>query len=210
VTGPVERDEHWELRGRLLKLGVSATTSTLGYRDTTINTGAGSIKVSFASPAQKALETLVLPDGRSYLEVKHGAGIIFMVAAPVELAESPESTVEVYRHVLSRIGIEPEFDTARLAPGVLARAEIRKDSVLYLFVSESNRIEDIEIRDKLTGANLKLTLPAMRTKLMLLDRATGAAIASYVGPEWPLSAHCPITEQRPFPDRLRPWPGPIH
>jgi hypothetical protein len=210
VTGPVERDEHWELRGRLLKLGVSATTSTLGYRDTAINTGAETIEASFASSAQKALETLVLPDGRSYMEVKHGAGIIFMVAAPVELAESPESTVEVYRHVLSRIGIEPEFDTARLAPGVLARAEIRKDSVLYLFVSESNRIEDIEIRDKLTGANLKLTLPAMRTKLMLLDRATGAAIASYVGPEWPLSAHCPITEQRPFPDRLRPWPGPIH
>jgi hypothetical protein len=57
--------------------------------------------------------------------------------------------------------------------------------VLYLFVSESSRDEDIEIRDKLTGANLKLTLPASRTKLMLLDRATGAVVASYAGPEWP-------------------------
>jgi hypothetical protein len=60
-----------------------------------------------------------------------------------------------------------------------------KDSLLYLFVSESSRNEDIDLRDKLTGAHLKLTLPALRTNLLLLDRPTGAVHASYLGPEWP-------------------------
>jgi hypothetical protein len=185
LTGPAERDEHWELRNRLRQLGIDANTATLDYRNTTIDTGDESIEASFASAAQKALETLVLPDGRSYMEVKHGKGEVFIVASPVELAESPESVAAVYRHVLSRIGIAPEFEAAHLAPGILVRAEILKDSVLYLFVSEASRDEDIDIRDTLTGANLKLALPALRTKLMLLDRATGAVLASYAGPEWP-------------------------
>ncbi len=185
LTGPAERDEHWEPENRLRQIGVDAATATLDYRNTTIDTGSGSIEVSFGSAAQRALETLVLPGGRSYMEVKHGKGTVFIVASPVELAESPESVAAVYSHVLSRIGIAPEFEAAHLAPGVLVRTEIWKNSVLYLFVSESSRNEDIEIRDKLTGANLKLTLPASRTKLMLLDLATGAVVASYAGPEWP-------------------------
>jgi hypothetical protein len=185
LTGPAERDEHWELRNRLRQLGIDATTATLDYRNTTIDTGDESIEASFASAAQKALETLVLPDGRSYMEVKHGKGKIFIVAAPVELAESPDIAAAVYRHVLSRIGIAPEFEAAHLAPCILVRAEVLKDSVLYLFVSETSRDEHVDITDRLTGANLKLALPALRTKLMLLDRATGAVLASYAGPDWP-------------------------
>jgi hypothetical protein len=185
LTGPAERNERWEPRNRLRQLGIDAATATLDYRNTTIAAGAEVIDVSFASAAQKALETLVLPDGRSYMEVKHGKGEVFIVASPVELAESPDSVAAVYQHVLSRIGIAPDFDAVHLAPGVLVRTEILENSVLYLFVSESSRNEDIDIRDKLTGANLKLTLPALRTKLMLLDRATGAVLASYAGPEWP-------------------------
>ena len=59
------------------------------------------------------------------------------------------------------------------------------NTVLYLFVSETSRNENIDLRDKLTGAHLKLTLPALRTSLLLLDRASGAVLASYAGPEWP-------------------------
>jgi endo-1,4-beta-mannosidase len=184
LTGPVERDEHWEPRNRLRQLGIDAATATLDYRNTTVNIGVEHIEAAFASAAQRALETLVLPDGRSYMEVKHGKGTIFIVAAPVELAESPSSASAVYRHVLSTIGIAPEFEAVRLPPGVLVRTEIMKDSLLYLFVSESSRNEDIDLRDKLTGAHLKLTLPALRTNLLLLDRPTGAVHASYLGPEW--------------------------
>jgi endo-1,4-beta-mannosidase len=185
LTGPAERDEHWARKDRLRQLGVIAATTMLDYRSTTIDTGTEHVEVSFASGSQKALETLVLPNGEAYMEVKHGKGTVFIVAPPVELAESPDSAAEVYRHVLSRIGIAPQFEAIHLAPGVLVRAETMNNSALYLFVSESARDEDVEIRDKSSGARIKLALPALRTKLMLLDRATGAVVASYSGPAWP-------------------------
>jgi hypothetical protein len=184
VTGPVERDEHWRPKDRLRQLGIDATSSTLDYRSATIVLGTESIEASFAMAAQRALETLHLADKQSYIEVRQGKGNIFLVATPVEFAESPDAAAAVYQHVLSQIGIVPEFEAAHLPPGVLLRPEVLKDSVLYLFVSESSADQDIDIRDKLSGANLKLNLQASRTKLVLLDRTTGAVLAAYSGPEW--------------------------
>jgi hypothetical protein len=57
--------------------------------------------------------------------------------------------------------------------------------VLYLFISESSEAHTAEIRDKLSGARIKLQIPALRTKLILVDRATGGVIATYHGPEGP-------------------------
>jgi hypothetical protein len=186
VTGPVDRDEHWQARDRLRQLGVDATSTAFDYRSTAIALGTKRIEASFATAAQRGLETLHLKDEQSYIEVKHGMGTIFIVAAPIELAESPDVATDVYQYVLSRVGIAPDFEAKQLPSDVLVRPEIFKDSVLYLFVSESSIDESIDIRDKLTGTNLKLELPASRTKLVLLDRATGTVIDAYNGPEWPL------------------------
>jgi len=185
LTGPVERDENWQLRDRLGPLGVIARTATLDYRTTTVQMGTESVEASFPAAAQRALETLEIEGGRSYLEVKQGKGTIFLVASPVELAESAEATVALYRHVLSETGIEPDFIVNRLPSSILVRPEVFKDSVLYLLVSESSADQVIDIRDKLSGANLKRKLPASRTKLVLLDRGTGAVLSEYEGPEWP-------------------------
>jgi hypothetical protein len=187
LTGPVERDEHWVIKGRLKDLGILATAATLDERSTSIDMGNESVEATFAANAQKAVETLHLPNGQSYMEVKLGKGTVFLVAAPVELAESPDVATAVYRHVLARAGIHPAFEAAHLCPGVMVRAEIRKDSIAYLFVSESSADQDIDITDKLTRANLKFTLAASRTRLMLLDRATGTLLASYAGPEWAIN-----------------------
>jgi hypothetical protein len=186
LTGPVERDENWQLRNRLGALGVRARTATLDYRTTAIQMGTETAEASFAASAQRAVETLEIEGGRSYLEVKHGKGTIFLVASPVELAESADAAVAVYRHVLSEVGIAPPFEVHSLPSGILVRPEVFKDSVLYLLVSESSADRAIDIRDKLSGASLKLTVPASRTKLVLLDRGTGAVVAEYDGPEWPM------------------------
>jgi hypothetical protein len=186
LTGPVDRDENWQPRNRLGQLGVSARTATLDYRTTTIEMGAESVDASYSAPAQRALETLEIEGGRSYLEVKPGKGTIFLVASPVELAESPQATAAVYRHVLTAIGIEPGFEVHDLPSGILVRPQVFKDAVLYLLVSESSADQAIDIRDKLSGAKLKLNVPASRTKLVLLDRGTGAVLAQYDGPEWPM------------------------
>jgi hypothetical protein len=185
ITGPVERDEHWQLKDRLEQLGVTARTATLDDRTATIQMGAESVEASFSAAAQRALETLQVDGGRSFLEVKQGKGTIYVVASPVEMAESPDATAAVYRHVLSEVGIQPDFEITRLPSGILVRPQVFEDSVLYLLVSESSADQMIDIRDKLSGGNLKLKLPASRTKLVLLNRAAGAVISEYDGPEWP-------------------------
>jgi hypothetical protein len=185
VTGPVERDEHWEMRDRLQEIGIKATTSSLNYRSATIQLGMESAEATFPIAAQRTLETLKLESGKSYIEAEYGSGHVFIVEVPIELTESPDVTVEVYEHVLSRLGIEPIFEADDLPQSVLVKPRVFRDSVLYLFISESSEAHTAEIRDKLSGARIKLQIPALRTKLILVDRATGGVIATYHGPEGP-------------------------
>jgi hypothetical protein len=53
------------------------------------------------------------------------------------------------------------------------------DSVLYLFMSESGRNEPIDVRDKLTGVEIKFTLPEQRAALVLLNKKDGRLLAKY-------------------------------
>ena len=67
----------------------------------------------------------------------------------------------------------------QLSVGVLARPTVFEDSVLYLFMSESGRDEPIDVRDKLTGAEIKFTLPEQRAALVLLNKKDGRLMAKY-------------------------------
>jgi hypothetical protein len=185
MTGPAERDEHWQLRNRLRKMGIQATTSSLIYRSTSIRMGTESVAADFPIAVQRNVESLKLKDGKSYLEVKYGKGRVFVVDAPVELAESPDATVMVYQHVLAELGIKPSFEDQTLPSSVLVRPLVLRDSVLYLLSSESSDDQDIDLHDDISGGWIKLQLPALRTTLVLLSRKTGQLITAYHGPTWP-------------------------
>jgi hypothetical protein len=181
VTGPVDRDEHWEKVDRLREIGVAGEAEALDYRGAQVEMGAEKVDVGFGVDAQKHAETLTLADGKTYLEVKHGSGRIFLVASPVELAESPEATEEVYTYVLAAAGVAAPFK-AKASAAVLIRPRLFEASTLYLLVSESAEDEALDIEDARSGTHLKVTLPAQRTELILLDRVSGRVLASYGGP----------------------------
>lgn len=185
IAGPVERDEHWQSRDRLRQIGIQANTSSLTYRSTSIQIGAESVEMDFPIDVQRALEILEFADGKSYQESAYGNGHIFVVDAPIELAEPPDATAMVYRHVLSQLGIKPSFEDPGLPPSVLVRPMVLRDAVLYLLSSESPEDHDIDLHDDLSGGWIKLRLPALRTTLVLLNRKTGQTIATYRGPKWP-------------------------
>jgi hypothetical protein len=46
-------------------------------------------------------------------------------------------------------------------------------------MSESGRDEAIDVRDKLTGAEIKFTLPEQRAALLLLNKKDGKVIGTY-------------------------------
>jgi hypothetical protein len=131
---------------------------------------------------QQRAESLSLAGGASYLEVKRGKGTIFLTAYPVELAESPRPTYQVYEHVLARLQLTPPYEGKTGSSAILIRPVSFADSILYLLVSESSQDEAIDIKDKATGASIHTNLPAQRTSLILLSKKDGSVLDSYSPP----------------------------
>ncbi|MCI0349604.1 MAG: hypothetical protein L0Z53_09290, partial [Acidobacteriales bacterium] len=86
VTGPVERDEHWQRTPRASGLKLAAQAEPLTHRQAEIRLGKRSVPISFDQQKQSWLEWLHFGDGSSFKEISHGQGRIFWSANPVELA----------------------------------------------------------------------------------------------------------------------------
>jgi hypothetical protein len=189
ITGPVDRDEHWQKVDRAGKLLPQAHTVPLTYHNATVLPQDASptpaLQRLFSSPlsfdlqAQGSLEALRFRDGR-FVEINHGKGRIFWAAEPVELAQGDRATADVYSYVAGRIGIQPQFELATpLSPGVMAYPITLEDSVLYVFVSDSAQDSNIDLRDKATGVRITLNLHAEHAALALVGKKEKAVIAKY-------------------------------
>ena len=179
ITGSMERDEHWQPTACLADLGLDAAREPIMLRQASLALGARTIAVGYSQENQQHFDRLRFHDGRTLAEVARGKGKLWIAAEPVELAEGLEPTVSVYTEILRRAGIAPPFTGKPASPGVLIRAVVLADAVLYLFVSESSDREAIDLRDKLTGARLHFKLLPGRARLLLLDKKDGSVLAEY-------------------------------
>ncbi|MBI3483866.1 MAG: hypothetical protein HY012_01765, partial [Acidobacteria bacterium] len=180
ITGSLERDPRWRITQRLAALGLDAAPQPLTFRQAELDMGTDKLALSFTFEKQQFIEALAAADGETFHELSWGKGRIFVASFPVELAEGLDAAAALYSWVLRRAGIEPPFAGTPPSPGVLVRPVVMQESVLYLFVSESAADEEINLRDKTTGAELRFRLPAQRATLKLLDKHTGKVIAEYV------------------------------
>jgi hypothetical protein len=189
ITGPVDRDEHWQKVDRAGKLLPQAHTVPLTYHNATVLPQDASpmpalqrlysSPLSFDLQAQGSLESLRIPNG-SFTEINHGKGRIFWAAEPVELAQGDQATADVYSYVAGRVGIQPQFELATpLSPGVVAYPITLEDSVLYVFVSDSAQDSNIDLRDKAMGVRITLNLHAEHAALALVGKKEKAVIAKY-------------------------------
>jgi hypothetical protein len=189
ITGPVDRDEHWQKVDRAGKLLPQAHTVPLTYHNATVLPQDASpmpalqrlysSPLSFDLQAQGSLESLRIPNG-SFTEINHGKGRIFWAAEPVELAQGDQATADVYSYLAGRVGIQPEFEVATtLSPGLMAYPITLEDSVLYVFVSDSAEGSNIDLRDKATGVRITLNLHAEHAALVLVGKKERAVIAKY-------------------------------
>jgi hypothetical protein len=179
ITGSPERDAHWRLTRRLAALGLDAVPQPITFRQAELDLGTEKVALSFVFEKQQFIEALAVTDGKTFRELSRGNGRIFLAGYPVELAEGLDAAAALYSWVLHRTGIEPPFGGKLPSPGVLVRPLVMQDSVLYLFVSESGRDEEIAITDKFTGVELRFRLPSQRATLKLLDKGTGKVISEY-------------------------------
>ncbi len=180
ITGPLDRDEHWQIVSREAAIVPDASTEPLTFRQATLRLNDRAVPINFDQDKQSWLDTLRFKDGATLKEIPRGKGRIFWAAYPVELADSLSPATELYTYVASRAGLTPAFELLSPVPsGVLVYATALQDSVLYILISDSTDEALIDLRDKSTGGHLKFSLPGEHAALAVLDRKSGAVVAKY-------------------------------
>jgi len=181
ITGPVDRDEHWQRVNRAAELIPGAEAQPLTFHNALQSLNEITqfmIPLSFDLQAQSWLETVNL--GAAYREVNHGKGKLFWTAYPVELAQGDNGAESLYSYVAGRVGLLPQFGPpAAMAPGVMVYPLSLEDSILYVIVSDNAEDQKIDLRDRETGVHVALNLPAERAALVLIGKKEKAVIGSY-------------------------------
>jgi len=180
ITGPVERDEHWQERHRALELGMKAHAEPLIYHNAAITLGDASIPLAFGQQQQNWLDSLKFEDDSTFKEISDGKGRIFWAAYPVELTEDLQSTADLYSRVAARVNVASPF-TARtpIASGVLVFPTVMAESILYVFVSDSDRDAGVNIRDQATGVSIVFSLRAQHAAIAVIGKNEKKVVAKY-------------------------------
>ncbi len=178
VTGPVSLDEHWHLVDRLTPLGLKGTTQPLTFHSSEIyvvsKQGRVSIPVQFDQQKQQSLQFLRFEDETDEASLSIGKGSLWWFAYPAELAENPQAATFLYGGVLKLAS--PRYEAR---PGTLVYPIELQDAMLYVFESEFSQDQDINIRDEVTGAEIRLRLTAQHAALALIDKHTKQIVAKY-------------------------------
>jgi len=180
VTGPLDRDEHWQILHRAGEVGLAAHVEPLTYHNATVRLGDRSLALAFDQQDQNWLDSLRFDDGSSLKEIPKGKGLIFWVSYPVELGEGTQSIAELYTHLANRLNITPMFSQSSSLPaGILVFPTVLADSVLYVFVSDSADAAAVNLRDQATGAPIVFSLPAEHAAIAVVSKKEKRIVAKY-------------------------------
>jgi hypothetical protein len=180
VTGPLDRDEHWQKTNRFAALRIDARTEPITCHNASLTVQGRAIPLSFDQTKQTWLEATRFADGSTLKEVPLGKGRIYWAAYPLELAQNLEAAAELYKHLAGRLGIVPMFELqSQLSPGILVYPTALADSLLYVMTSESAEDSSVDLRDTLTGVRLSVPLRAGRAALAVIGKKQKAVVAKY-------------------------------
>jgi hypothetical protein len=183
VTGPVDRDEHWQPVDRLAAHGVQAKMFPLAMRQSVLRLPDGkTYPLSFpANVQQSATWMMRFIDGTSVKVIPHGNGRILWTADPVEFAEGYTAVAGLYRWALEMADVKPVFkELAPLSPAVLAFPTVLMGAEIYSFSNESDDVQTVDIEDALSGAHIHFTMEPQRGAALLLNHQ-GVVLSSYGG-----------------------------
>ncbi|HEX4007318.1 MAG TPA: hypothetical protein VHX60_14175 [Acidobacteriaceae bacterium] len=201
ITGPVNRDEHWQPVDRMTPLGIKADVGPLVVRGSELEIGtgdrfAGAFHLSYpAAVQQSTVETMRFSlDNRGCARpaqpciIHHGSGRILWIAEPIDFADGYDAQASIYDFALGEAGIAHAYETRNLpvgsmpgsSPAVLAFPTVLDDAQLYSFSNESDDDQTIDLTDNRTHAHIRFTLGAQRGAALLLD-LEGKVLSSYGG-----------------------------
>jgi Beta-galactosidase len=180
ATGPVDRDEHWQILPRATDLELKAHVEPVTYHNAAIQLGDHALDLAYGQAQQNWLDSLRFDDGTTFKEIPHGKGRIFWAAYPVELSEDLESTADLYAYVATQLNLTPTFTSQAPIPrGVLIFATELADSVMYVFVSDSANDAPMNVRDKQTGVPVTFTLRTQHAAIAVISKKEKRIVAKY-------------------------------
>jgi hypothetical protein len=180
ITGPVEHDEHWQAVSRASQLGLQAHAEPLVYHDAVLRIGTRPVPLAFGQPQQNWLEALSFDDGSSMKELSRGKGHIFWTAYPVELSENLQAAADLYAYAAAQAKLTPAFqEISPLPSGILVYPTGFRDSIVYVFVSDSAADAAIRLQDRATGVRLDFTLPSQHAAIAVLGKTQRKLLARY-------------------------------
>jgi len=178
ITGIVDTDDHWLPVQRLKQFGVAPDSKPVAEEEFLMIDG-HEYQVSYRGDKIQRIEKAVVDedDPQEVMTIPHGKGMIFWSPLPVEVSESVEPTVALYEYALKGAQLSPVFSLEKKDPSVLVLPTVFNDSILYTFVSESDRDEEVHVLDKETKTAFTAEVPAQRTALVFLSRKDGTILA---------------------------------
>jgi hypothetical protein len=189
ITGPVDRNEHWQRVNRAVDLLPEAHPIPLTYHNSDATPADDSLRpesfeLSFDLQAQSWLDSLRM--NSPIAEVSHGKGTIYWASDPIELAQGDDPAAKIYSYVSARANgrtpanLQPEFQLqSLLSPGVMIYPLHLQDAILYIFASDNAQAQEIKLQDRSTGVPISFHLPAEHAALALIGKKEKAVIAKY-------------------------------
>ncbi len=178
VTGIVDADEHWRPVERTKALGLRASSRPVAGQEPAVIAGT-SYRLGYRGDRLERLETASVA-GESWASVHRvvrGKGAVLWMPLPVELSESPDATVALYRAAIAVAGVSPAIVVEPADGSVYAGVITYADTVLLALASESSAAQDVSVSLP-GGVVTRLRLAAGHATLMLLDRRSGRVLGS--------------------------------
>ena len=128
------------------------------------------------------IERLEVPDTPpAVYRIARGRGAIVWATLPVELAESPDATVALYRSALDGAGVRPPVEVVPADPSVFVGTSVFADSLLVALASEAGveQVFEVSVRAaRPASPATRVVLPGGRAVLLVFSRADGRLVGS--------------------------------
>jgi len=177
LTGIIDADDHWFPAERSKSLGVEAVSKPVAEEEF-LRIGEIEYRLSYrGEKIQRVEKAIVHPDQKpAILTIPHGSGKLIWCPLPVELSDTVEPTIELYRYALNQAGVVPVCRAEPLNSGVIVIPAIFEDAVLYTLISECDRDTDILLTHLEPKTELKISVPAGRVAMVFIDRKKGKVL----------------------------------